>query len=66
MQHDFTAAGIGERNIVEDEVGAAGRQDHRCSGSQSPSEFDTDLAAAAQDEYRTRTRVVHGCDYHLR
>ncbi|AGL27532.1 hypothetical protein J113_14325 [Mycobacterium tuberculosis CAS/NITR204] len=47
---------------------------HRCSarpapsstGSQASREFAADLAAAAENYYRSSARVVHGCDYCLR
>ena len=47
-------------------VGFAGREYHRRPGSQPPREFDTDFAAAAEDQHRRSPRVIHGCDYHLR
>jgi len=54
------------RDLLVEPVGGAGRQDHRRPGSQPPSKLNADLAAATQNQYRTRARVVHGCDYHLR
>ncbi len=47
-------------------VGATCGQHHRRPRGQAPREFDADLAAPAENYHRTRARVVHGCDYHLR
>ena len=60
--HHFTVGG----DLVVEMIGFACGQHYRCSGSQAPRQFDPDLTAAAQNQYRTCARVVHGCDYYLR
>ena len=64
--HRRGTGGKAERDLLVEPVGGAGRQDQRRPGRQPLGKFDTDLAAATQNQYWTRTRVVHGCDYHLR
>jgi len=64
--HGRRAGGDQGRDLVGQLVGFACRQYHRRPGSQAPREFNTDLAAAAEDQHRRGARVIHGCDYHLR
>jgi hypothetical protein len=60
-------AGCFERgDLLIELVGPARSQHHRRPGSQASREFNTDLAAATQNQNWTRARVVHGCDYYLR
>ncbi|GAB1814572.1 hypothetical protein MUNTM_36110 [Mycobacterium sp. MUNTM1] len=60
------AGGFEHVDLLSELIGPAGGQHDRRAPREESAQLDPDLAAAAQDYYWTRTRVVHGCDYHLR
>ena len=64
--HRGGAGGFDGGDLVTKLVGLPCSQHHRGLGSQAPGEFDADLAAAAENYYRSSARVVHSCDYGLR
>ena len=56
-------------DLAGESVGAAGGQHHRRSRGKPGREFDSDIAAAAEnhdDAIGRVGRVIHGCDYSLR
>jgi hypothetical protein len=64
--HRFGARGEQHGFLVLELSGVARRQHHDRSWRQASREFNTDLAATAENYQRTNAGVVHGCDYDLR
>ena len=64
--HGRRAGGEHGGDLLGELVCFACREHHRRPGRQPPREFDTDLAATAEDQHRRSARVIHGCDYDLR
>lgn len=64
--HRYSASCAECGGLVGELIGVPRGQHHRRPGSQASREFAADLAAAAENYYRSSARVVHGCDYCLR
>ncbi|GFG79734.1 hypothetical protein MPRG_30100 [Mycobacterium paragordonae] len=64
--HGIGAGGEQQGFLMLESVGIARRQHHGRSWRQASREFNSDLAATAENYQRTNAGVVHGCDYGLR